>query len=188
MGLSYVWELPIGRNKAIGRNWHPVVDTILGGWKTNGIWSFSNGFPIQLCYLDCGDPTSGTPLPTYGAQRPNVAGTLSRNEGANFRDNYFANPEIVIAPEPYTIGNAPRTLGSVRTPGINNANLSLLKSFAMSKFREGTRLEFRAEFFNAFNHPRFSGPNTALDGGSFGVISSTANSAREVQLALKFYW
>jgi hypothetical protein len=183
VGLSYVWELPIGRNKAMGRNWHPVVDAILGGWKTNGIWSFSNGFPIQLMLSG-----GGTPLPTYGAQRPNLAGTLRRNEGADFLDNYFANPEVVQEPAHYAIGNAPRTLGSVRTPGISNANLSLLKSFAMDKFREGMRLEFRAEFFNAFNHPQFSRPDTALDSGSFGVISSTANSAREVQLALKFYW
>jgi hypothetical protein len=183
VGLSYVWELPIGRNKAIGRNWHPLVDTILGGWKTNGIWSFSNGFPIEL-----GLSGGGTPLPTYGDQRPNLAGTLRRNTGADFRDNYFANPEVVVAPDSYAIGNAPRTLGSVRTPGINNANVSLLKSFAMNKFREGMRLEFRAEFFNAFNHPQFNGPDTDLDSGSFGVVSSMANSAREVQLALKFYW
>lgn len=182
VGLSYVWELPIGRNRAIGKNWHPVIDSIIGGWKTTGIWTFSSGFPIQLTL------SGGTALPTYGAQRPNLASTLVRNNGADFRDNYFTNPEVVQQPEHYAIGNAPRTLGSVRTPGINNANLSLLKEFAMSKFREGMHLEFRAEFFNAFNHPQFSGPNTDLDSGSFGIISSTANSAREVQLALKFYW
>ena len=93
-----------------------------------------------------------------------------------------------MAPADYAIGNAPRTTGSVRTPGANNANLSLLKEFSLGKFREGMRLEYRAEFFNAFNHPRFCGPDTTLNGGSFGAVSCTANSAREVQMALKFYW
>jgi hypothetical protein len=115
-------------------------------------------------------------------------GTLKRNTGSNFRDQYFANPEVVVAPADYAIGTAPRTTGSVRTPGANNANLSLLKEFSLGKVREGMRLEYRAEFFNAFNHPRFCGPDSTLNGGSFGAVSCTANSAREVQMALKFYF
>jgi len=49
-------------------------------------------------------------------------------------------------------------------------------------------LQFRLETYNAFNHPQFSGPNTTVNSGSFGVITSTANSPREVQAALKLYW
>jgi hypothetical protein len=49
-------------------------------------------------------------------------------------------------------------------------------------------LQFRLETYNAFNHPQFSGPNTTVNSGSFGVITSTANGPREVQAALKFYW
>jgi hypothetical protein len=54
--------------------------------------------------------------------------------------------------------------------------------------REGARLQFRLETYNGFNHPQFSGPNTTFNGGSFGVITSTANGPREVQAALKVYW
>jgi hypothetical protein len=182
VGISYVYELPFGRNKKFGSNWNPVVNTILGGWRTNGIWTFSSGFPINLRL------SGGLSLPTYGDQRPNLLSALKRNTGPNFRDQYFANPEVVVAPADYTIGNAPRTTGSVRTPGTNNANLSILKEFSMSRFREGMRLEYRAEFFNAFNHPQFCGPDATLNGGSFGMVSCTANSPREVQMALKFYW
>jgi hypothetical protein len=182
LGISYVYDLPFGRNKMFGSNWNPVVNGILGGWRTTGIWTFSSGFPIGLRL------SGGLSLPTYGDQRPDLIGTLKRNTGSNFRDQYFANPEVVVAPADYAIGNAPRTTGSVRTPGASNANLSLLKEFAMNKFREGMRLEYRAEFFNAFNHPRFCGPDSTVNGGSFGIVSCTANSAREVQMALKFYW
>ncbi|NWG12853.1 MAG: TonB-dependent receptor [Acidobacteria bacterium] len=131
LNLSYVYHLPFGRGKSIGSNWNPVVNAILGGWKTNGIWRFSRGQPLAL-YL-----SGGQSLPTYGGQRPNLTGILKKNTGANWRDKYFANPEVVVKPPPYTISNAPRTIGSVRTPGINNANLSILKDFYASKVREG---------------------------------------------------
>ena len=95
----------------------------------------------------------------------------------------------MVKPAPYAIGNAPRTLSSIRSPGINTANLSILKDIYINKIREGTRFEFRSEFFNAFNHPIFCGPNTTLGGGSFGLVTATCGvNPREVQLALKFYW
>ena len=184
LGMSYVWELPLGRGKAIGKNWNPVIDVVLGGWKTNGIWRFSSGQPIELLL------SGGLNLPTYGDQRPDLIGTLTRNTGADWMKHYFANPEVVVAPADYAIGTAPRALGNIRTPGVNTANMSLLKEFYLSKVREGMRLEFRAEFFNAFNHPIFRGPNTTLGSGSFGKVTQLNRgvSPREIQLALKFYW
>jgi hypothetical protein len=183
LGITYVYDLPFGRNGAFGKNWNPFVDAVLGGWKTNGIWRFSSGQPIPLV-LEGG----GLPLPTYGWQRPNLTGTLKRNTGSDWRDRYFANPEVVTVPEPYVLGNAPRNLSCVRSPGVNTANLSVLKDFHMNKFREGMYLQFRVEFFNAFNHPQFGAPDTTLEGGNFGVITYQQNDPREVQLALKLYW
>jgi hypothetical protein len=183
LNLSYIYELPIGRGKAIGKDWHPVLNAILGGWKTNGIWRFSKGQPIGLGF------TGGQSLPTYGGQRPSLyGGALLKTSSANWRDQYFANKEVVVAPEPYAIGTAPRTTGTVRTPGVNVANMSLMKQFLMTGIREGMRLEYRAEFFNAFNHPTFCGPNATLGDPNFGRVSSTCGPSREVQMALKLYW
>jgi len=182
LNISYVYHFPFGRGKTFGANWSPWLDAFLGGWKTNGIWRFSAGQPLAL-YL-----SGGQSLPTYGGQRPNLTGTLEKNTGADWKEQYFANPEVVVKPAPYALSNAARTIGSVRTPGINSANLSILKDVYINKIREGTRFEFRSEFFNAFNHPIFCGPNTTLGGGQFGQVSNTCNSPREVQLALKFYW
>jgi hypothetical protein len=182
LNLSYVYELPFGRGKALGNKWNPLLNTFLGGWKTNGIWKFTGGFPLGLTYAN------SLALPTYGSQRPNLVGTLRRNTGSNFRDQYFANPEVVQAPAPYALGTAPRVVGSARTPNYQNADVSFLKEISMSKFREGMHLEFRAEFFNAFNHPQFCGPDTGLDDGSFGIVSCQHNSSREIQLAMKFYF
>jgi hypothetical protein len=178
--ISYVYQLPFGRGKAVGNNWNAVLNSVLGGWQTNGIWRFSQGFPLGLGL------SGGTSLPTYGDQRPSLTGTLSKNNGSNWMDQYFANPDVVVTPAPYAIGTAPRAVGSVRTPGIKSANLSLFKNFPLGVVREGMALQFRAEFYNAFNTPIFCGPDTTLNGGSFGQVQSTCGPAREIQLALKF--
>jgi hypothetical protein len=180
--FGYVYELPIGRGKAIGRNMHPVLNAIIGGWQTNGTWRFTDGRPLLLSL------SGGQSLPTYGAQRPNLLGPLHCNSGPDFLTNYFSNPEVAVAPPPFTIGTAPRSYGGCRQPGQKNATLSIFKEFPLSKLREGAKLQFRLEAFNALNHPQFSGPDTQVNGGNFGVITSTANSPREVQLALKLYW
>lgn len=86
------------------------------------------------------------------------------------------------------MGTAARTVAGCRQPGQANVNLALFKEFYIPQLREGTKLQLRVETFNAFNHPQFAGPNTTVNGGSFGVITSTNNGPREVQVALKFYW
>jgi hypothetical protein len=58
----------------------------------------------------------------------------------------------------------------------------------LSVLREGSFLEFRAEAFNALNHPQFSGPNVTVGSSAFGTVTSQANSPRQVQLALKLYF
>src|SRR5260370_41698422 len=86
------------------------------------------------------------------------------------------------------MGNAPRTITSVRQPPERIANLSVFKEFSLANVREGMRLEFRAESFNAFNHPVFSGPNTRAGTGSFGQITSLNAPPRQMQLGLKLYF
>ena len=77
---------------------------------------------------------------------------------------------------------------------MKNVTMSLFKEFSLARVREGMKMEYRIEAFNAFNHPQFCGPDTSVrfeDGeitGSFGQITGTCNSPREVQMALKLYW
>lgn len=165
-----------------------MLNAIVGGWRTNGIWRFNSGRPIvpQLLQLAPG-------LPTYGPQRPNLIGIPKRNHGpeSSWLNQYFTSADgsaFFAAPAAFTVGTAPRTLGSVRQPGEENADLSLFKEFSMGSIREGMRLEYRLETFNTFNHPQFNGPNTTFGDPNFGIITSTANAPREVQMALKFYW
>jgi outer membrane receptor protein involved in Fe transport len=175
--FSYSYDLPFGRGRALLGNMPRVLDMIVGGWTTNGIWRIADGRPLTFTVAD------GNPLPTYGLQRPNIVGTPKRNHGPDWVDNYFVDNSVFQRPDDFTLGNAPRALGSVRSPWSFTANLSLGKQFSI---REAMNLEFRIETQNAFNHPVFATPNTSVDDGNFGKITSTAVGPREVQLAVKF--
>jgi len=190
--FGYVYSLPFGRGKQFGSKWNSVVDAVLGGWKTSGLWRFDTGQPVAISL------SGGTNIPTYGGQRPNLTAALQRNTGANWRTQYFTNPQAVQVPANYTLGTAPRTLPNVYMPGAKTAGLSLMKEFPLSAIHEGMRAEFRAETFNAFNHPQFGclngsvpsdfvGTDTTTYSG-FGQLNCQANSPRELQLALKLYF
>jgi len=179
--FSYVYQLPFGKGKHFGTNWNRGVDALLGGWQTNGLWRFDDGMPIAL-----GLSTSQA-LPTYGGQRPNLVGPLTRNNGSNWLNQYFDNPQNAVTPPPFTVGNAAREISTARVPGTSTAAMSLFKQFALP-IREGSLVEFRAEAFNALNHPQFGGPNVTVGSSAFGKVTSQANSPRQVQLGLKLYF
>jgi hypothetical protein len=84
------------------------------------------------------------------------------------------------APAQFKFGNGGKS--HVRGPGVINHDLSVFKKFSIDEKRT---VEFRAEFFNAFNNPHFANPNTTQGNSSFGRISSTSLPGREIQLGLK---
>ncbi len=73
----------------------------------------------------------------------------------------------------------------MRGPGQQNFDVAASKLIPLKFLREGASSEFRAEFFNVFNHAQFADPATTLGSGNFGTITSTAVTPRLVQLALK---
>jgi hypothetical protein len=198
--FSYSYDLPFGRGKAFLGNMPRVVDAIVGGWRTNGIWQIASGRPLTLSVSG-----GGTPIPTYGGQRPNMTGKLRRNYGHDWVDQFFAdsntaptasNPvgDILNVPAPFTLGNTPRAIADVRTPLLFASDLSLIKQFLLSSVHEGIHLELRLEAQNAFNHPLFSmgspGPygSSTLNVGdpSFGILTSMSPiGPRQAQLAVK---
>jgi hypothetical protein len=76
--------------------------------------------------------------------------------------------------------------GTVRGPGENNLDLALIKQFSIKTWTEASNIEFRAEAFNALNHPQFSNPNLMRDSSAFSTITTLAVNPRVMQLALKF--
>jgi outer membrane receptor protein involved in Fe transport len=176
--FSYSYDLPVGHGRTFLANMPRWADLIVGGWKTNGIWRIADGRPLSFFLND-----GGQPLPTYGSQRPNLVGTPKRNHGSDWVDNYFVDNNVFQRPDPFTLGNAPRAIGSVRTPWTFTADLSLGKQF---RIREEMNFEFRLEAKNALNHPVFGTPNTNVGDDTFGSINYVAIKPREVQLGFKF--
>ena len=179
---SYVYALPFGRGKQFGGSMPRVVDAVVGGWVTNGVWRVSAGRPLNLTTYD------GTSLPTYGAQRPNIVGKAHRNKAKgskNWINNYFTNPEVFQLPPLYALGNAPRSYGAVRTPYKFSTDLSALKVFSLERVRKGASIEFRLEASNATNHPTFGQPATDVDDPLFGQITYTSSLPRQGQVGIK---
>ena len=171
---------------------NPVVNAIIGGWQTNGVWRFDDGQPISL-----GLKGTTKTLPTFGHRAFETANLKRASKSAWKPLNsgcpaatcgYFANPNNVREPDDYTFGNTGRTI-SLTAPGTANASLSMFKSFALSAIHEGSSLEFRLEAFNALNHTQFAAPNTTVgDTANFGKVTSQANDPRTGQVALRFYY
>ncbi|HUN86290.1 MAG TPA: TonB-dependent receptor [Terracidiphilus sp.] len=180
--LSYTYDLPWGRGKALLGKMPAALDAILGGWKTNGVWRVNGGRPLAFSTYD------GTSIPTYGGQRPNLVGKPKRTHGSDstWINAYISNPDSLVLPPVYTLGNTPRATGLIRSPLAFNTNLSVNKDFSLARMREGMTLELRLEAENALNHPVFGTPDTSVDDPNFGIISYTANSPRQVQLGMKF--
>jgi hypothetical protein len=182
--FGYLYTLPVGKGRKWGSTWNPYVNAILGGWQTNGIWRFDNGQPIHVGL------NGGTSPDTYGGQLPNQTGPLIVNPKSKwFTDGYFANASTALwVPAKWTVGNAPRMEPNCRYPGTRTAALSLFKEVSLNKMREGSKLEFRVESFNALNHPQFGNIASTFNAGGFGNVQSQVNSPREVQMALKIYF
>jgi hypothetical protein len=175
---SLSWELPIGSGRRFFKSGLPAK--VLGGFTLNSIVQAQSGFPLSI---------SATNAALQGLAfiqlRPNLIGDPVRS-GASVSDRlaqYF-NTAAFSQPAPYTLGNAPRTLSSVRAPTYFATSLSLARDFKMS---EKTRLQFRAEVFNVFNHPNFLIPGTTLGTDTFGRVTGTEDP-RQIQLAVRLYF
>jgi hypothetical protein len=187
--LAPIWDLPFGRGRKLGANWHPVLDALAGGWQVSTIGTLRSGSPFGLDVLNgarvvLGDSAGGRTL------RPNLLSSdlVSPEKGQPLtngnRGLQWLNPAAFAVPAPYTLGNASRTLPGVYGPRSVLFDLMLAKNF---RFRERWRFQFRWEMFNFTNTPEFSLPSQTLGATDFGWVTS-AGARRIMQLGMKLYW
>ena len=177
---NFVYDLPIGRGKLVGSGWNRMTDSILGGWQANGIVTFSSGLAFLL------QNSSNNSNSFSSDQRPNVSGNakLSGGRPLNDRLNEWFNTAVFSQPPAFTFGNAPRVLPNVLGDSLRNFDLSLFKYLPLAR-NERVRMQFRTEFFNAFNTPQFAPPSGTFGTGSFGTVTSQQNIPRQIQFGLK---
>ncbi|HLK32367.1 MAG TPA: carboxypeptidase regulatory-like domain-containing protein [Terriglobales bacterium] len=175
--LSYYWELPVPKYSG-------AVGKILDGWALSGITTFQSGFPIRITSSADNELMNSFDFELPG--QPDQIAPFKRlnpkNNGgywfdpASFTENTAVDPSLFGR-----IGTAPRTICC--GPGINNFDIAIHKNISVT---ESTHMEFRAEFFNAFNHTQFLNPDgNSSDGSQFGQITQ-ARDPRLLQFALKY--
>ncbi len=173
---AVTYELPVGRGKAF-LNDNRLLDYIAGGWSVNAVTVFQTGFPLQISQTPNYNSSFG-----YASQRPNATGVSPVTNGSlESRLGGYINPAAFSLAPRFTFGDLSRTL-DMRGPGQANWDLSMFKTFSI---RDRVSAQFRCEALNAMNTPLFYAPNTSFGSGSFGKITSQANFARQLQLAIR---
>jgi hypothetical protein len=115
--------------------------------------------------------------------RPNVVKPTHPLGGAvTSRLNQYFDTTAYAVPAAFTYGNSSPTAHNLRGPGVANYDFSLFKNFPIFERLQG---QLRVESFNIFNRVQFSQPGTQAGTTSFGVITSQANTPRELQAAFK---
>ncbi len=213
---SVLYDLPFGKGKKYGSSWSGTTNAILGHWQVDVIERATSGFPLFV--VDSADE-SGTYFSYNGNtfQRPNQIsdplkpGVVLNNP--NIQCQYLAGQPI---PGSALLGIAPAQVHMVSAwfngcafaqapagelgtaarapvygPRFVNTDFSIIKDFPLP-WREATNLQFRAEFFNLFNHAQFymngyadSGEQDINTPSSFGVVNNTVNNPRLIQFALR---
>jgi Carboxypeptidase regulatory-like domain len=192
--LAGSYELPFGHGHAFLSNNGKAVDTVLGGWVVNFIFSHQSGQPFTI---GCPTPTTAD----FGCFANVVPGQNMyagpHNHTQWLNPNAFAPPPVATAIGQTDYSPLGGSQEQARGPSFTNLDSSILKDF---KFTESIRVQFRAEAFNTTNTPPFAQPGNLNfsnyspgNPSGFSNITSTKNSnqnngARTLQLALKLFY
>ena len=182
-----LYELPVGRGKAYGKGLPSAVNAVVGNWSVSPIFSYHAGFPLAVYGPDNSGTFTSNDGAGPGSARPNCNGPVQYvHHVIDGQYEWFSNANNTFTPEAAgTFGTCPAQ-GPVIGPHYVDVDLSLQKNFPIG---ESKRLQFRADFLNAFNHPNLAAPNMYFSPGAttFGTITGSQDS-RNLEFALKFYF
>ena len=168
-----------------------MLSQAIGGWSVSGVTTAQTGHHLTATYVNN--------FSVYGItnDRASLSGACSPGHylAPGHKFNNYINPACFTAPpvfdptqDPNALGFGNSGVGIIDGPGQFDWDIAIVKKFGLRWPREGSALEFRSEFFNAFNHTQFKDPDSAFSDGpeSFGKISDIVVSPRVIQFALKF--
>ncbi len=192
INANYVWELPLGKGRAIGNNINKVGDAIIGGWQLSGIYRWTSGLPIGVGngrfwptnWNITGFASRTGQLPTQRTTKNAPAAASGGTPGPNI----FASPADALKSYDYTQVGESGERNGLRGDGFFGVDLGLGKTWKMPF--EGHTLQFRWEAFNITNTVRFDVNSLTLDLGSgrgnFGKYSTALTNPRVMQFALRY--
>jgi carboxypeptidase family protein/TonB-dependent receptor-like protein len=182
--FSETWDIPGPSDGVKGHFLH--------GWSLATLLTIQSGTALTIA------DTNASNVYGISEDRAELTGSCATNQLVRegpislkltnyFNASCFTTPRVIGADGIGTdFGNS--ATGVVNGPGQANLDIAFSKAMFLSWPREKSSLQFRAEFFNALNHPQFTNPDSNFTSPTFGVISSTAVNARVGQIALRFYF
>jgi hypothetical protein len=185
--FSGIFELPFGKDRWIGNDWHPAIDAILGGWQLTAVYEWQSGEPLQFgnVYYN-GDPyalvnklgkkdQSGR---RYGIDIPafDITGFFIGSTAPAFANNYTSSSAN-------TLRSFPLTTGKFRNQRFLKFDVGLAKNF---RIREKMKLQLRVEAINLLNSPYFSGLNLDPTNSAFGFANTQRQPPRDIQIGGRF--
>ena len=165
---SGIWEIPVGRGRHFGAKMAAPLEFMAGGWQLGGIVSIQSGPPLGFGNVLFQGDIKDIPLPRSerGVER-------WFNTGAGF--NRDSNQQLGS-----NIRTFPLRFAGLRGDLLSRWDFSLIKNFRIT---EKATFQFRAEAFNAWNHPSLGNPNLSPTSTAFGTITGTTNEARQWQFS-----
>ncbi len=190
--FSSIYQLPFGRNRAIGRNWNRLVDSIFGGWQIQGIFERQSGEPLSFgnVYYN-GDPNElinrlgkkdeqgrryGIDIPAFDISGFFIGGVQASANVPGFANNYTSGSTN-------TLRSFPLTTGNFRNQRFLKFDVGVSKNF---RVREGMKLQVRVEAINLLNRPYFSGLNLDPTNAAFGRANTQRQPPRDIQIGGRF--
>jgi len=177
---SFVYVLPFGRGKRFGTSIGRLGDLAIGGWQLSGIVNLRAGQPYLI--LSGRDTANTGNSIAFATERADIISPAVPSGFSQIRERWI-DPNAFRIPASGNLGNMARN--SLIGPSVQNVDLNLSKDF---RFTEDLALEFRAEFFNAFNHTNFGNPSNSLANPALVGQILSAFAARDIQFALKLHW
>jgi hypothetical protein len=184
--VSYVLDLPTGHGRKFLSGASGLANKLVSGWAMEGVTTLDRGFPIYIG--DAANTTfsnGGGQRPDYNPLGPGCSKNAALHGSATSRLGEWFNTACFSQPPAFTFGNVPRVDPTLREDGIANFDWAAIKNTGWG-LDDRFHLQFRAEFFNLFNHPQFGYPGMTYGAGGFGVVSSQNNTPRLIQFGLKF--
>jgi hypothetical protein len=169
--VNAIYDLPFGKGKAYLSN-GGIVAAVAGGWQASVITSYQTGYPFVVLGPDFSNTNSSSPRPNRSC-----SGVGQKNKTNWFNTSCFTPAGSASDP---TFGNSRRNI--LDAPGLSNTDLAVLRHFNMW---DKADLEFRGEFFDAWNTPFFAPPGNNISSPPTLSRLTQANDGRQIQFALK---
>ena len=181
LNVNGTFVLPVGD----GHRWltDGIGNAILGGWSVTMAARFQTGFPVSVWQSASNSGLLGGSS-QGSSQRPNIVPGVDLTTSGSLEERLtnWINLAAFTAAPAYTLGNAPRTLSDLRTPGQRNVDLSVQKMQRLG----GQSISVRADVMNLFDNPLFTTLQSQFGTPTFGQLTAVGGYARSVQFQVRF--